>query len=204
MDYFYNGNDTLPYKTAEIVNDGGNIYRDTMFYLYTAGFVSWDSSRDFGVGSQYSIVSSATYINTGNTTFVSANSWYYSPYSPVSFLHGDGTVSKTYQNSCITEQIDTAVNPKITNANHYQLAYDNKPNPFYRIDIHYPLYGGLNGSLDAQKNNLREKISSDASSVFEHLQFSYSYRSDGYPLTVKKTDLLDPSQSRKGFFVYTK
>jgi hypothetical protein len=42
------------------------------------------------------------------------------------------------------------------------------------------------------------------SGIKSSIRYNYTYRADGYPLTVKKTDLLDPTENRKGLFFFTK
>ena len=81
---------------------------------------------------------------------------------------------------------------------HYEAAYDNKINPFYRVTIHYPI-----NDFELQKNNIIESKGWDASGVHNiHTQYSYIYRSDGYPLSVTISDVINGDKT-KGVFTYS-
>jgi hypothetical protein len=84
--------------------------------------------------------------------------------------------------------------------------YDNKVNPFYNVDIHYPIfYEHLFNSFNAQWNNRTDARSfSKLVNPKGHLKYNYTYRSDGYPVMVYKIDLLYPDESRTGVVLYTK
>jgi len=101
----------------------------------------------------------AFYTNSGNNTFIQTRDSIFFAFFPTRLERHSGTVFKTYQNGNIIMQNDTTGSSnKVTNSDHYQLTYDNKINPFYKVDVHYPVYGGLSGSFDAQKSNITEEI----------------------------------------------
>jgi hypothetical protein len=194
-DFFYNGAETLPYKVVEL-NQEDVAYVDTTFYTYSNGFVSLDSSLNYVVSSQRWLYTNVIAFSvTGNKVFVRIKDIY-----RFSTYEDSATLTITRQNGNIIMQQD----PNNTITENIQMTYDNKVNPFYRGDIHYPIYyEHLFNSFNAQKNNPLEQSFSIGSST-SRIKYQYTYRSDGYPLTVTKTDLTYSSQSRKGIFIYTR
>lgn len=89
---------------------------------------------------------------------------------------------QTHLNGNIISQDDTAtINPVNFDRAHHTASYDNKKNPFYELEIHYPVLGK---GVKCQKNNpLEEKSWDDPSTIESHIFHSYIYRPDGYPLT---------------------
>ena len=94
---------------------------------------------------------------------------------------------------------------RLTGAEHFQMSYDDKINPLYKIDIRYPIYDEQGLTFEAGKNNVLEEVATDElSNAFHHNKYNFTYRADGYPLIVRKLDLLDPNENRTGFFFYNK
>jgi hypothetical protein len=196
-DFFYNGTDDLPYKTIELDKES-ETYVDTSFYTYSNGLVRSDSSINYSLGSnEFLFTNVISFIVNGSSVFTKLKS-----FNSFSAYEDSATLTITRQNGNIISQQD----PDNTINYSMQLTYDNKVNPLYKADIHYPIfYEHLFNSFGAQKNNKTEKTDFWTSSGTQsHFKFFYTYRSDGYPLTVAKIDLLDASQSRKGLFFYTK
>ena len=196
-DFFYNGTTSLPYKTIE-VNQQATTYVDTSFYTFNNGFVTFDSSVNYRADNNVLLFTDVVSFSvTANKVFVR-----FKESTSVSSYQDSSTLTITRQNGNIIAQQDS------TNAitDNMQLNYDNKVNPLYNVDIHYPIvYQHLFNSFNAQRNNLSEAlIFSKFINPKMRLQYVYTYRSDGYPLTVNKNDLLHPAENRKGVFLYTK
>jgi hypothetical protein len=112
-------------------------------------------------------------------------------------------VSKTYTGGNIAQEQHVYTGCATGNFGS-QWKYDNKINPFYRIDLHYPVHTTFYsvGGLTSQKNNATQEISSSNNNV--PVNFIYTYRSDDYPLIVRTVDPTNPSYNLKGLFFYTK
>jgi hypothetical protein len=196
-DFFYSGGNTLPYKTIELDKEGIT-YVDTSFYTYNNEFVSTDSSVNYRADNNELLFTNVTSFSvTGNNVFVKLKEL-----NGVSLYQDSATLTITRQNGNIITQQD----PDNTITYNMQLNYDNKVNPFYNADIHYPIiYEHLFNSFNAQKNNTTEAISSTKlSGTKSQIKYIYTYRIDDYPLEVRKFDVLDPAENRKGLFFYTK
>ncbi len=196
-DFFYNGSESLPSKTIELDQETIT-YVDTSFYTYSNGFVRSDSSVNYRVNNRELLFTDVVSFSvTGNNVFVKL-----SEATPVSGYEDTATLTITRQGSNIITQLD----PDNTITYSKQLKYDNNINPFYNADIHYPIiYEHLINSFNAQKNNTTEENDfTKLSGTKSQVRYVYTYRSDGYPLEVRKFDLLDPSENRKGLFFYTK
>ena len=197
--YYYNGTDTLPFKTATRIQDGLS-YLDTTFHTYSNGKISSDSVIFYRENNHELL-----YTHTSSFSPSGSNVFY--KYRRVNYLLGSPnvTVDSGLVNIIRTgNNISTQTSPSgVLFGDYSKFTYDNKINPLYRIDIHYPLMGF--SEFDAEKNNfLSYENGLDPSNLYSHYIISYHYRSDGYPLTLKKSDLTDPSYTAKGFFYYTK
>lgn len=201
--YYYNGADTLPFKTTEIVTDGPVVYYDTSFYTYRNGYVSRDSVilyRQNNLG--LLATSTQAYSPRGTNVMVHIRFVDYNAGLPPQVFVDSGNVLISFSGENIASQSGPA---GIVNEEFYQNTYDNKINPLYRVDIRYPVYGGYNGAIGSQPNNpLTEKIGASPGSLINHYVSNYSYRSDGLPLIKRTTDLLDPSFASKLFYFYTR
>jgi hypothetical protein len=196
-DFFYSGSSALPYKTIELDKEGIT-YVDTSFYTYSNGLVSTDSSVNYSINdNEFLFANIISFSATGNNVFVKVKEIY-----PSSVYQDSATLTITRQNGNIVTQQDP--DNKITYSK--QLKYDNNINPFYGVDIHYPIfYEHLINSFGAQKNNITEEIDfTNLAGTASHVYNTYTYRDDGYPLVVKKIDLLVPAENRKGLFFYIK
>jgi len=205
IDYYYQSdNDAHPYKIVEVETEPAITYSDTHYFTYSNGFVASDSSILYRVTNNELLDKYvALYIDSGDQTFIQTKD---SVFSPNHFYTHAGTIFKTYQNENIVAQVDTSTTGNtLTNAARYQITYDSKINPFFKIDVPYPVYDDANLSFETGKNNMTERSAFDNnSSVFDHKQYQYSYRADNYPLKVRIIDMIDPTESRTGFFFYTK
>jgi hypothetical protein len=200
--YYYTGADTLSYKITRMEVEPYASYTDTGFYSYSNGIVVYDSTYT----TQYFPLTDTLeggvtqYTISGNNVLISGRHFQASPL-PAGF--SNGTIFKTYMNGNIVTQTDTTTSHNLTDYPDVQLNYDNHPNPFYKIDLHYPIYDDGLFSRSAQKNNFIEEIGgASASNLFNHIKYSYTYRPDGYPVKVRKIDMLFPTDSRVGIFIY--
>lgn len=205
IDYAYQSNgDSLPYKVVEVDVEPAITYSETHYFTYNNGFVASDSGIWYRVTNNELLEKDLTlYTNSGNNTMVKTRD---SVFATNNLFEHNGTVFKTYANNNITQQDDTTtISNSITGASHYQLGYDNNVNPFYKIDIRFPIYDRQGLAFTTGKNNITEEIAQDdLSNTFQNNKYTYTYRHDGYPLMVRKFDLLDAAENRTGFFFYTK
>jgi hypothetical protein len=196
-DFFYNGSNALPYKTIELDQEGIT-YVDTSFYSYNNGFVRLDSSINYRTdNNELLFINVISFSVTGSNVFVRLKASY-----PASTYLDSAMLTITRQNGNIITQQD----PDNTITYSMQLNYDAKVNPFYTADIPYPIfYEHLFNSFGAQKNNKTEETDfTTLTGTQSHVKYIYTYRNDGYPLEVRRIDLLNPSENRKGLFFYTK
>jgi hypothetical protein len=182
-DYFYVGNDSLPFKTVEhILSDIGlglSYYRDTTFFQYnTSGKVVKDSSVEWYVtGNQNFGVLVNDFISIGNEVIINTRGY--------DFINGQYVLSSSYRrakfitlsNGNIVNQIDTVSGSSIELI---QMSFDARPSPVYKaIKIHYPC---LFSDEDAQKNNPVDAMVTSASFT-NRFTYNYLYRNDNYPST---------------------
>jgi hypothetical protein len=200
-DLFYSGNDTLPYKVISVWTNSSDIYHDTVFYFYSNGLVTKDSTIEYnGATNQFSQAIARVYTPEGdNAQFEYRH--YSLPHAPpdeekrLTFLI-------TRQNGNIRVQDDTSAVVQFSYAAHEEVKYDDKTNPFYQaFPMHYQV---LSGSFSGQKNNPVEDITWDDPSQPTRLTYSYTYRADGRPLLVKVFDQALGGEYVKGIFLYTK
>lgn len=194
--YFYTGSDTLPYKLIILYADGSNILQgsDTVFLEYdNAGLVKTDSLRttDF----------SGTHVMSVHYTPLSGGKY---KLSGLGLTYDSIIINQTTINGNITgETINYYNGGTMSSSLGLARAYDNKPNPFYRIAIHYPTAFNFSHTYFAneQKNNYAELTDNDPSFP-EHYLINYEYRSDGYPLVSRLFDPGNPADAFKGIFTY--
>jgi len=204
IDYFYSGTDSLPFKTVSVWTNYGDIYRDTIFWSYMNGVVSKDSTIEYDITTSNQFFSTETVIYTpgGNNILLQSRIYHApGPLAPV-FDQWSGTIVQTRQNGDITMQDDTTHFHVIyTDRAHMEANYDNKINPFYRVETPYPILRKSN----VQKNNVVEELSWDVpSSLYSHNFYTYTYRADGYPTSVKLASSLGGPGDGKGIFLYTR
>ena len=201
VEFFYSGNDSLPYKAVGVWTSYGRVYHDTTFFIYLNGLVFQDSIIDYDhTTNQFIQAQTRTFTQASSNTFFNYK-YYDTKGSTVPWKEGSSLVVKTYQDGNIISQEDTATSDVFSYAAHEEVKYDSKINPIYKaIPVHYPM---LYYWLIAQKNNPVEEISWYDPLDPEHLTYAYSYRQDGYPLTVKVTNMVSP-EGWKGIYIYTK
>lgn len=199
INYFYAGTDTLPNKIVMTYGDFINDYRDTSFFTYTNGVVSRDSTITFDItNNMFFDTRVKVFTPSGNNTLVQSRGYFgYPPVTPV--YQWSGALLQTRVNGNLTMQDDTSTyHVKHSFRDHHEAVYDNKTNSFYRIAIPYPI-----NEFEMQKNNIIEEKAWDLPGIHQiHTRYSYIYRSDGYPLTVTISDVINGDKT-KGIFTYT-
>lgn len=188
-DFFYNGSDTLPFKTVEISREGADAYVDTCFYTYNSnGLVIKDSSvyYDFVTFEPlYRTINKFTI--TGDNVAVYHREDEYDGTLFNILTEQTGNASIVRQNGNISEQVSTGT---VINDLYYKINYNNKINPLYRADLHYPVMGGFGNTFDTKKNLQTSLIvGSSPSLIFGRYEYTYTFRADGYPLTVEIKDI---------------
>ena len=200
--YFYSGSDTLPYKLVVSYSDFVNDYNDTIFLFYRGENVSKDSTISYDItNNTFFVTVVKVFTPDGNNTFIQSRIYNNPPPSPPG-LQWSGMIMQSRVNGNITLQDDTTTFSVVyTDRLHHRISYDNKTNPIYRTQVHYPIISGYNHQ---QKNNTTEQRSWDIAGQFEdHLRYDYIYRSDGYPLSVTITEVNNPSNKWKAVYFYT-
>ena len=202
--YFYNGNDTIPYKTIYNYQETNYIVADTIYYFYNNGLVSSDSGihyrNSFAGGNNFEelFLKIRSFTNTGNNTIIDEKVMDYLPV--ILTCQSTITAVKTYANGNIIAEQNSSTGC-VTGVWSNQFTYDNKINPLYKTDIHYSICIEQDESFGAQKNNPTQSISSLNNN--NPVQYIYTYRSDNYPVIVRVNDIANPSNNFKGLFFYT-
>lgn len=204
--YFYNGNDTVPFKVIQTHKNLLNIWQDTCFLYYSAGKVIKDSIR-----SRYTsllpppmpdieLITVNTITDNGNTAQENTLQAY--TFNPATWpppCPATTNYQKTYLNGNITYEFgDFTDCNSIGTVETSHLTFDNNPNPTYVFSVPYPIMTNFLG-LTGYKNNI---ISSWDTAPSDGYIYSYTYRSDGYPLIVRVVSLVDPTDAWKGIYIY--
>lgn len=199
-DYFYTGNNTLPYKYIWTWSDAIADYVDTGYVSYANGIVSRDSVIEYKVTTNEFWGTDVVYfIPEGNNMKIIKRD-YFSPGLTPPDDERKGTLIQTRVNGNIVAQDDTAANPEVYfNRPHQTASYDNKPCPFVRIETPFPVLGYWSG-IARNNPTAQKEWDVDPTSVTE-LHYSYTYRADGYPLTVMLSEPGQPPYG-KGIFIY--
>lgn len=208
--YFYNGNDTLPYKMEYVFSNRQmepRIYETTFLFYNEQGIITKDSVIKEYENHQYvsTLVSLYKKIAEGHYRVehrLAKDGNEYTGYEIRRFTLSAGNV---------IESIDTvySAEPNVSVPVTRELsAYDNHPNPVVRVMLRYPYTSGGHFALnDLSRNN---KIHSDLSygspdePFFERYleDYEFEYRKDGYPLVRREKTNLEPSVIDK--YIYTK
>jgi hypothetical protein len=202
--YSYNANDTLPFKVITTYSDFlGNNGNDTTYLFYSIGIVNRDSTRSSVVdmsGFTFQSIAVNRYVTNGNTTV--ATQYRDQTLTPTIWppvCPGTTVYNRIVSNGNIVSEIGDYTSCNGIGNSTINLTYDNNPNPFYPLGIPYP---GLFGVLDnsgIQKNNFLATWDITPSDGFS---YSYTYRSDGYPIIVRAFEVSQPSEAWKGIFIY--
>ncbi len=206
--YFYNGSDTLPYKSIYIYGDGNTFQLDTTisyFYFNSLG---------------KRIKDSVLLLSNGTSLTYSLNYYQYSG-DKIYGLAKDSTID--YSGTYVNKTFDTAtvLNGNIVfNVKHGDYSrtvissfnYDDKPSPFAKLSnsktyIIFPSGETLHKHMPQINNRLkvREESFNNGISYYlydEDLTGKYLYKPNGYPYQIYYPDPSDPSFIYKVSFVY--
>lgn len=204
MKYYYNGNDTLPYKITSTSADGnGVIYLlDTAYFTYASnGLISKDSGWSYSVSLNRRTSGYVTSFSGGIANMVFNYSTSYST-QPPTYDTIAGMVILDVSGQEIVSQTGPSL---ITWYEYFQMGYTDHPDPIYRTDFHYPIYYAKMGwgYGSARKLLISQDVGSGPNNIFYKYRWTYEYRADGYPLVRRGIDLLDPSAYWKELYLYT-
>jgi hypothetical protein len=198
--FFYNGNDTLPNKIIYHYTDASSTYGDTAYFKYANGIVIRDSTVSYNLtNGRYYGTDIRAYTLNGSNTFL--QTWSTRPPDMTTYVAGwSGTFFKTYQNGNITVQDDTTLySSTYGDRLHQEVTYDDKPNPLYQLEARSPI---LN-KYTYQKNNFKTlKTWDDPAILQSNYRFTYTYRADGFPLTVISETIYNDGAISKGRAIY--
>lgn len=201
---FYTGNDTLPYKLAHYMEDAPtNDEIDTVFLTYQNGVIIKDSVL-FYEGSQLSsTVIHRFKVLSGSRVSVTAHRRI--PGQPDFY---DSVIShQTWINGNLAAQKDTTFASPYWGFN-FSYQYDNNPNPLLRFALTYPMTNYMHNIGDYSDFFARLSINNETGwseeytgGQLNHVELSYQYRADGYPLILRDKALGEPY---KLLFIYQK
>lgn len=210
--YFYLGNDTLPFKEIDYVNEQGLIFIETIYHFYTTGKPIKDSVV---FGSGRSLVHKYYYL----LTKVVDSTTQYSPTAPFVASYGYSVFYKEFANNNIVSNKDsffladntTPLSYRLLTVDNYAFTYDSFKNPLYRFNHLDPYYSGyfpkLNGYEALGKNNLLDYTHvrvGTLNDLNEQTISRYEYNTNGYPKIVRTADVNSPLDYFKGLYFYTK
>lgn len=139
--WFYNGNDSLPFKTiVKIISPSSPDDTQTHYLFYQNGIVIKDSIEEAIAGQSGVSITRALFEIHGDKI---NSKWDF--YSNGTFKVMDSAVSyRTISNGNVMSSVDTFYstfyNPaRINWISNYNCNYDTKNNPFYRVTLPYPV-----------------------------------------------------------------
>ena len=205
--FFYNGNDTLPFKriyiTPFLENTDPGFANDTCFFFYADSKLITDSSVHLSNSSPHAMVNNYVYNNAGIIRTLT----HYN-YDPVFTYVQIDTIYLERLNGNITKQNDTSYQSTAP-ANNFKFDYDNHPNPFYRtqnkitFDNTYPIYSIETFIEDIFEKNNAVEINQFQGTSHYHTKHVYEYRANGYPKIVRYYDQNSPTSFGKALYFYS-
>lgn len=211
--YFYNGLDTLPFKSITFNEEigGGNPGKDTItsHYLYNSNaLLILDSTisshkalslasgiTSFSVDKKiirFSYLSNKIYVLVQNTNLVNTNGiiGLQTTSTDTATLDGGGNIISV--NSSLLNNTVVGALPFYLKNNY---TYDNKPSPFFSMNIKKLLYSSFFGSIyssiydNSPVNNILKvhNIGNNSSIYDEDASNGYVYKQNGYPSSVLDT-----------------
>lgn len=197
-DYFYQGADTLPYKAIWWATESNFIYIDTIFYTYANGVVAKDSSISYEPTGMHT-VSVETYAISGDNVLAHRVVKVYNGSVLVEEHVSDRSFITRRQNGNIVEQTNL---DDLSDFRYQAVTYNDKRDPLYKTAVPYPVLDEL--VFGYPKHLMTEQIyGRDNANPIYHYLYSYTYRSDGYPLVLRISDAADPGGGNyKAVYIY--
>jgi len=196
-EFFYQGNDTLPFKYVyhNIDDHGAGFfhYVDTVYFNYTDGIVTKDSVLQWNLTTgDYNGLEAGEFTISGSK--VKRIRRYYGLFSGNYVLVDSDTANFDVTHSA--GNLTAHTTPDRSEFVFVQATYDTKPNPLAKVfRVKYPVFDSyLTTDWFSQKNNpLQVQYRVDHSLPIENEQLTYIYRPDNYPLsaTYSSTEGLD-------------
>ena len=196
--FYYNGNDTLPYKVSEdwfgrssfLFYENGIVVRDSMVFT-DPGFLTFDKQI-------------VTYTKLGGNRHRTVNNYTLNGV----LVDTDTMYSVVTRNSFgeILNEKDTVYKSAGMTVLEFDLTYNTNPNPFLRLMVPYPVWGVDWSSPYAEwsLHNVASEysFSRDESGAEQEIEYEmhYQYRADGYPILKREYD--DFGDMEKTYFYY--
>lgn len=201
--YHYTGINDMAYKMEKIDPDPVSGYSETNYYLYdNAKRLIKDSiSLVYGIP----ITEIDSYAYTGTTIIVKQQ--FIDPSNPLDTVTSTATGFIGTTGDVIKTNTVTASNEYYTNT----FAYDDKPNPFYQLNIRntYNPVPGFDFFLEdfyLQKNNVISGTEKNQSlpGLVNNSNYTYTYNALGLPTSVDITYSFSQTDDYRIIFVYKK
>lgn len=195
--YYYNGLDSLPFKSEN--REAGTPYVDTYFHFY-------DNAQRLIRDSVISLGNATPDISVNNYTYIAGKiieTWKDIPSGNISFtdtgyIDVDGHINKVVSELYPTAQTPTSV-----------FTYDNHPNPLSELNIRFSYSPIPSYSYDVVdevrlSNNILSETTTDLlfDGSVNNTLFTYTYNANGYPATIKYSEDNGQSYFQKLVFVY--
>lgn len=200
--YFYHGTDTLPYLVySEVRNAGDNDYNlvDSVWLKYENGIVVWDSVyQDHGYMQGEKAIIVNNLVQHGDTLIHYANRKALKTNGDVEIYNDTAYYLAKYEHP--TWELSGI---RTTHSFYEKYEFNSHPDPVWPFLIKAPLQHLFVTAAVPGSQYLADEIrSGDIPLTFELVKrMSYTYRSDGYPLTSVTTDSYTPSTIR-AVYVY--
>jgi hypothetical protein len=208
-EYFYNGNDLLPYKAVTTTHPDSNPEYDTLVSFYTynsAGKVIADStlSATHSSGYDYYTKFIRSYQYNGSTATSSV---------VVTTTNSGGTSTSTMSDNAQLDQngnITQNTKNRGTDVIQSTITWDNKPSPFAKLSNFqtFAIFpSGETFFYEMPKTNNRLHITETTTGSSPHFyeeDFTnkFTYNADGYPVQILDNDPTTPGAYSKVIFEY--
>lgn len=197
--FYYNGTDTLPYKVIAYWSNADQ-FIDTCYLFYVNGVMVRDSSIQTNMTTgQFYGIDVDEFVRSGNSvTRLSRNYYTRNTTTPDNTYSAPLTIIRVNDN--VTEYEDPT--RSTVSYKHGRFTYDNHLSPFARIPSPYLVWFHPR----TQKNLLIDSRTwGDDPANPDHFTYSYDFRPDGLPQTVRISRIPNPGdmqEGAKGTFYY--
>jgi len=219
--FYYNGSDTLPYKTIEVAIDDYNndfivdssisfltrnasqqVTRDSVYYFQFLRSQGASQAIIHTSTSNYTIYADSVIENNSELEIVSGN-------ITGQVISKNKYVQTKANGNLLTEKCFLFDNNAYRLLRSATYSYDSKINPLKILSTNYPVSLAKYFSNNSYffPNNFTSETSTDNTSnpVYVSAEnYTYIYNISGYPKTVVISNPTNPVYDRKGIFFYTK